>query len=96
MEVFLHDILRIGMPVLLIAPPALNRGAWVQDEIRIDESRILSGLYKELTIKLGADFADAGEWAVELSFDGVHFTEAGHKAFAQGLKKHLEEKLYER
>ena len=32
---------------------------------------------------------DANEWGVSLTDDGVHFTEAGHKAFAEGLTKVL-------
>ena len=34
-------------------------------------------------------FADAGEWKVEVTFDGVHFSAAGHAAFAQGLSAFL-------
>lgn len=94
MESFLQDLLRCGKAILLIAPPALKQGAWVTSEVQIDESRKLSRLLKDLAARLGTDFADAGEWNVELTFDGVHFTESGHRAFAQGLKQHLEEKHY--
>ena len=34
-------------------------------------------------------FADAGEWDIELTFDGVHFSEEGHKSFAQKLNELL-------
>ena len=40
--------------------------------------------------KAGAAFADAGEWGVELIFDGVHFSPEGHAAFAEGLMKKLD------
>ena len=42
-------------------------------------------LLKSLAARLGTAFADAGAWQVSLAFDGVHFTEAGHHAFAAGL-----------
>ena len=95
MENFIRAISDCGISILLIAPPIMKPGAWVQGEAQIQESRKLGQLYRELAIKLGTDFADAGEWDVEIAFDGVHFTAAGHQAFAQGLKKHLEENDYE-
>jgi hypothetical protein len=30
-------------------------------------------------------FADAGNWNVTLSYDGVHYLPEGHEAFAKGL-----------
>ena len=32
---------------------------------------------------------DAGKWDVELAYDGVHFTEQGHRAFADSLFKEI-------
>ena len=90
MENFIRAISDCGISILLIAPPIMKPGAWVQGEAQIQESRKLGQLYRELAKKLGTDFADAGEWDVELAFDGVHFTESGHKTFSQGLMKHLE------
>jgi len=91
MEPFLKDILKTGVTVLLIAPPVMEMGAWVQNESLIQESFDLGRLYGDLASRLGIDYADAREWDIELSYDGGHFTEAGHEAFALGLKKHLEE-----
>ena len=95
METFLQNLLRCGKAILLIAPPEMKPGAWVQGEAQIQESRKLSQLYRSLAKKLGIDYANSEEWDVKLAFDGVHFTEAGHLAFAQGLKKHLEENYHE-
>lgn len=95
METFLKTILDNWKSVLLIAPPPMKPGAWVQSESQIRESGRLCQLYRDQADKLGIDFADAGDWNVELSFDGVHFTEAGHEAFAEGLKNHLKEKYHE-
>lgn len=87
MEVFLS-----GMnteKVVLIAPPAMVWGEWVQDDGLIQDSIRLTHLYRELSLQLGVRFLDAGQWGVDLAYDGVHFTEAGHKAFAEGLVKEL-------
>lgn len=95
MRIFLCGILRTGSPVLLVAPPPLRTGTWVRHDSLIQESLKLCRMYKKLAGQLKIDFADADEWNVELAFDGVHFTEAGHLAFARGLNRHLDEK-YER
>ena len=42
-----------------------------------------------LAERLGVRFADAGKWDIPLAYDGVHFTEQGHKAFAAGLLEEL-------
>ena len=42
-----------------------------------------------LARRLGIGFVDAGQWGVEMTFDGVHFTESGHRAFAAGLREVL-------
>ena len=77
--------------ILLIAPPPVQRGEWVTSDRIIGESKKLGTLYRELAHKTEVYFTDAGAWNVELTFDGVHFSEAGHAAFARGLEKVLNE-----
>ena len=76
--------------LLLIAPPPLRLGDWVQTRELIDESKRLGELYRSLAGKLDIAFADAGGWGVALTFDGVHFSPEGHAAFAKGLAQALE------
>lgn len=71
--------------ILLIAPPPLKQGAWVQDPALVKVSHDLSNAYRALAQRLGVRFADAGSWGISIAFDGVHFTEEGHSAFAEGL-----------
>ena len=89
MEEFIDSIKTAGRKILLIAPPALDYGEYVQSEELIEESRKVGNLYNGIAEKKRCLFADAGEWAVEISFDGVHFTEEGHAAFAWGLDEVL-------
>ena len=89
MEAFLRFLQPKCGQILLIAPPPMKRGAWVTEENLIAESVKLAGEYQALAQKLGIAFVDAGQWNVDLTFDGVHFTEAGHRAFAEGLYRHL-------
>lgn len=76
--------------IILIAPPPMQPGDWVQTQKLIDESKRLGELYHTLADEMGVAFADAGEWDVALTFDGVHFSPEGHTAFAEGLIHILE------
>ena len=89
MEAFLRYIQPKCREILLIAPPPMKRGEWVTEESLIAESMKLAEAYQALSQRLGIAFVNAGQWNVELTFDGVHFTEAGHRAFAEGLYAYL-------
>ena len=70
---------------LLIAPPPMKRGAWVPDDQLVTESVALARQYLALADRLGIQFANAGEWDIDLAYDGVHFSEEGHMHFAEGV-----------
>lgn len=82
---FLSGISLDRSKLLLIAPPPVKRGAWVPNQQLIDDSRTFARLCQTLAEQLGIRFADAGKWNIPLAYDGVHFTEQGHRAFAAGL-----------
>ena len=86
---FLSDISLERSKLLLIAPPPLKRGAWVPDQQLIDDSCAYARLCQTLAEQLGIHFADAGKWDIPLAYDGVHFTEQGHRAFAARLLEEL-------
>ena len=75
--------------ILLIAPPPMIRGTWVPGPELPERSAALAAEYRALAARMGVRFADAGAWNVSLGPDGVHFTEAGHRAFAAGLLQAL-------
>ena len=87
MEVFLSGAQ--AEKTVLVAPPAMVWGEWVQDQELIEDSKRLASLYEALAARLGIRFLNAGEWNVPLCFDGVHFTEEGQAVFAQALAKEL-------
>ena len=86
---FLSGISLDRSKLLLIAPPPVKRGAWVPNQQLIDDSRTFARLCQTLAEQLGIRFADAGKWNIPLAYDGVHFTEQGHRAFAAGLLEEL-------
>ena len=92
MEVFLQHLLKSASPssLLLIAPPLMQPGVWVTEERLLRESAMLGAEYDALAKKLGVPFADSAHWGVEVVFDGVHFSEDGHRAFANGLRPFLQ------
>lgn len=85
LERFLSDLSLPRDKILLIAPPTMCRGEWVPNQQLIDNSRIFARCCRDLSMRLGIRFADAGAWDISLAYDGAHFTEQGHRAFAAGL-----------
>lgn len=92
MEPFLNQLLPHCKNILLVAPPPMKRGAWVPSDGLVTKSVQLAEEYRLLSHKLNIPFADTRGWNIELAFDGVHFTEAGHHAFAAQIKNLI--KLY--
>ena len=84
-------VISVRPGAVLLAPPPMQRGEWVQRKALIEESEKLRQCYRALAEKRGCIFAYAGDWDVELLFDGVHFSPSGHAAFARGLSKALRE-----
>ena len=79
-----------GAKGILIAPPPMKFGDWVQTQERIDESIRLAEAYQALAQKHHLAFGDAGKWNIELAFDGVHFSAEGHAAFAANFIRLLD------
>ena len=63
-----------NVQILLIAPPPV-RGF----DLHFEE---LSEDYQALAKSMQISFADAGTWSIDISADDVHFSPAGHQAFA--------------
>lgn len=89
MEHFLQSLTIPAERILLVAPPPLVHGAWVSDPTQIRESQALAARYQALAQALGTHFADADRWSISLAYDGVHFTEQGHRTFAARLLESL-------
>ena len=73
----------------MVAPPPVVLGAWVQDEETIAASRRLAECCEDTARRMDTGFADAGSWGIGLTFDGVHFSEAGHLTFAERVHEVL-------
>lgn len=86
MEAFLGHI-PPETELVILAPPPIRKGVWVEDEHIIAESHLLGGLYKTLAEKWGAAFVDCRE--LPLSHDGVHLSEEGHAVLANKLYEKL-------
>ena len=71
--------------LLLIAPPAFTRGFWVDDDRLITASQELGPALRAVAEAQGILFADASGWGIPLAYDGVHFTEEGHRIFSEKL-----------
>ena len=86
---FLSGISLDQNKILLVAPPPVTLGAWVPGAKLLTDSRTFARRCQNLAERMGIRFVDAGKWDIPLAYDGVHFTEQGHKAFADGLLEEL-------
>lgn len=90
METFLLAILALGRRLILVTPPPMKRGAWVERDELVAASARLGEIYRDLGKTLGIAVVDADEWALELAFDGVHLTEGGHHVFGNRMAQRLQ------
>ena len=91
MEAFLRALLPLlkDTKLLLISPPLMVPGAWVEEARLPAESARLGPMYAEIAQRLDIAFTDAALWTPEMSFDGLHLSEEGHRCFAEHLAEVL-------
>ena len=77
------------MEVRLISPPPVKRGAWVDEERIYREAEKLDQVYRKAAGELNIDFTGTAAWQIPVAYDGVHFSEDGHRKFADRLLKIL-------
>ena len=92
MERFLLRVNLPGEKILLLAPPPMAFGEWVQDEELVADAASLAEYYCVIAARLGIRFVrpDCGG---TMSYDGVHLTEEGHRTFAASLLNDLLEEV---
>lgn len=81
---------REGREVILIAPPLVIADEDLYGPYITKASAGLAAVYAGIARERGARFADASAWRIHMSYDGVHFSAAGHRAFADRLMEFLE------
>ena len=85
MEVFLTQLPSTCGKIVLVSPPPLKPGTWISDPQTLDDVRSLSSCYQNLAKRFGIHFISTLDWNLELTFDGVHFSERDHALFAENL-----------
>lgn len=76
--------------VILIAPAKFQRGTWVPSDDLVRESEKLQDVHMRLAEDMDISFITTASWQIPLCFDGVHFTEEGHRVFAEKLIRALQ------
>jgi lysophospholipase L1-like esterase len=79
------SVLEGKIRLLLMAPPKMQRGAWVDEERLLTESKKLGRAYQKVADLFGIPFVDCSSWEIPLAFDGVHISEEGHRIFADKI-----------
>ena len=85
METFLARIPLEKTKIVLIGPPRMKPGAWITDDRLLEDSVRLNVAYRTVAEKLGVRFLDATDWDIDVTYDGVHYSEKGHQTFAEQL-----------
>ena len=85
METFLTKIPLERTKIVLIGLPRMRTGAWITDERLLEDCVRLNAAYRSVAEKLGVRFIDAADWDIDVTFDGVHYSERGHQTFAENL-----------
>ena len=85
MEAFLARIPLEKSQIVLIGPPRMKPGAWITDDRLLEDCIRLNAAYRTVAEKLGVRFIDAADWDIDVTFDGVHYSERGHQTFAEQL-----------
>ena len=84
MEKFL---LKCNLPcekILLLPPPPMVFGDWVEDQELIDDVRLLGELFEALAQRLGTGFARINH-GLSIAHDGVHLTQEAHRAVSESI-----------
>lgn len=77
-----------GSKLLLLAPPPFQ----IRDSYSAVHNQVslsFADTYRRLSEAYHTHFADVGQWNIEISYDGVHFTENGHHTFAKEMDQML-------
>lgn len=84
-----------GRRLIIAAPPLIDAMAddpffGYQSEQILTASAGLAAAYRPVAEKAGAEFVDTAGWRIPMTFDGVHFSEEGHRIFAGHMAALLE------
>ena len=55
----------------------------------------LDKIYSKVAEELNMDFTGTGDWEITVAYDGVHFSQEGHRKFADRLLEILYNKLFQ-
>ena len=85
MRTFLTQLPHTCGKIVLVSPPPLKPGTWISSPQTLEDVRILSSCYQTLAEQLHIHFISTLDWNLELTFDGVHFSEKDHAQFSEKL-----------
>ena len=79
--------------ILILAPPYIGSKPAIDNDPMLyqcnEESRKMNRGFALLAEKYGVRFEDTGTWEIDLCYDQVHFSEAGHRRFAERMEEVL-------
>lgn len=91
MEKFLDFVADRGYPfrLVIIGPPHIAPGI-PQMQVYYESSLDMNSGFRLLCEERGIAFFDAGNWDIQFGADEVHFSEEGHREFAEKMLESLQ------
>ena len=77
-----------GMQIALITPPPIRIAGEAGRAFQLCMEQVCAG-YREAAQRHGWLFIDTEDWNLNLAYDGVHFSEQGHRTFADRMMEKL-------
>ena len=75
--------------IVLVVPAKVRRGSWITEDRLVQEGARFEECYRVLAEKLEVSFISTGDWDIDVLYDGVHYSETGHRSFADHMKEAL-------
>ncbi len=78
-----------GLRLIVMGPVHISGLSTDLEEYHRASIEMNSG-FEELCKVEGIDFWDAGKWEIPIAYDGVHFSEEGHRVFGERFAKEIQ------
>lgn len=91
MQLFLEKADLSKKNVVIVSPPKMVRGEWVENDQILLYSEKLGEAYQRFAEDNKIRICNTAGWEIPLAYDGVHFTQEGHRIFADRVCCYLME-----
>lgn len=81
------------IPIKLLVPARMKRGSWVETDDLVAESERIGEYYEKIAGEFGISCIRTDQVEIPVLFDGVHFSEEGHRNLAEYLIESMNQRV---